>query len=96
MKNTILVNGKRMNFRAFDNGGTSFDRYTLAFRGFRADGRLYYPYLGCSENPFHPQGCGVYGESKEFLKGKHLGKRIAFEDLPSDVQKAALQYFEKD
>ena len=80
IKNTIIVNGKRKVCRIFDTGpdGT-FDRYTIAFKGYRVNGYgMVYHYLASSDNPFHPQGFGMHLESREFLKGKHLGKRIAF------------------
>ena len=48
---------------------------------------MVYPYLASGPNPFHPQGFGLHCESSTFLTGKHLGKRIAFEALPSDVKK---------
>ena len=87
MKNTIQHNGKRLVCRIFDNGGQSIDRYTVAFRGYRVPGYgMVYPYLASSSHPFHPQGFGQHGESREFLTGKHLGKRVAFDTLPVDVQ----------
>lgn len=92
MKNTILVNGKRKVCRIFDNGGATADRYTVAFKGYRVerDGMVY-PYLACNENPFSPLGFGQHGESRDFLTGKHLGKRVAFDLLPDQVQKFILQ-----
>lgn len=36
----------------FDNGGTTFDRYTIITK----DGEMF----GASQNPFHPQGFGQY------------------------------------
>ena len=91
MKNTSMVNGKRKVCRIFDNGGLSFDRYTIAFKGFRYNGRMVYPYFAASEKPFHPQGLGQYGESTLFLTGKHLGKRVDFADIPEQVKKLILQ-----
>ena len=52
---------------------------------------MVYPYLAASEHPFHPQGFGQHGESKESLTGRHLGKRITFDECPPDVQKFILQ-----
>lgn len=53
--------------RCYDNGGTdtpggSIDRYTVLFTGLRT--RIY-PYLAMNAYPFHPQGFGQHGESKE-------------------------------
>lgn len=93
MKNTILVpNRGRLVCRIFDNP-EAFDRYTVAFKAVRNKSRnnLFYPYLAASENPFHPQGFGQRGESREFLTGRHLGKRVAFDDVPADVQKFILR-----
>lgn len=93
IKNTILVNGKRKVCRIFDTGPNgAFDRYTVAFKGYRVTGcGMIYPYLASSDNPFHPQGFGQHGESSDFLTGKHLGKRVSFESLPEQVQEFILQ-----
>lgn len=93
VKNTILVNGKRKVCRIFDIGpDKAVDRYTVAFKGYRVEGcGMVYPYIASSDNPFHPQGFGQHGESKEFIAGKQLGKRVSFESLPLDVQKFILQ-----
>ena len=93
IKNTILVKGKRKVCRIFDIGpDAAFDRYTIAFKGYRVTGYgMVYPYLTSSENPFHALGFGQHGESKEFLTGKHLGKRISFEALPGEVKTFILQ-----
>lgn len=103
IKNTILVNGKRKVCRIWDNQGETLDRYTIAFKGYKLkykrnlsrkalddyyatrDTGLIYPYLGCNTAPF--QGIGYHGESREFLTGKHLGRRASFESLPVDVQR---------
>ena len=88
IKSTIMVGGKRKVCRIFDTGsGGVFDRYTIAFKGYRVKGYgMVYPYLACSNNPFHPQGYGMHEESKEFVTGKHLGERVPFGALPADVQ----------
>lgn len=87
LRNTVTFDGKRYVCRIFDNGGETLDRYTIAFRGYRDfSGRITYPYIAASERPFAPQGFGQHGESDEYLRGKHLGKRIAFKDCPPDVQ----------
>ena len=88
IKSTIMVGGKRKVCRVFDTGSDGvFDRYTIAFKGYRVEGHgMVYPYLASSTNPFHPQGFGQHGESKGFLTGKHLGKRVRFDSLPTDVQ----------
>lgn len=91
--NTIMVNGKRKVCRIFDTGPDgAVDRYTIAFKGWRLPRfGMTYPYLAASAQPFHPQGFGQHGESRHFLTGRHLGKRIRFEDLPEQVQRFVLQ-----
>lgn len=92
IKNTITVNGKRRVCRIFDSGPDgAFDRYTIALKGYRVGYGMVYPYLASSNNPFHPQGFGQHCESREFLKGKHLGKRISFDVLPEQVKQFILQ-----
>jgi hypothetical protein len=51
---------------------------------------MVYPYLASSDAPYHPQGFGQHGESKEFLKGKHLGKRVRYDDLPEQTKQFIL------
>jgi hypothetical protein len=63
-----------------------FDKYTIAFKAVRHNHTTYYPYLACSENPTHPQGFGQHNESRIFLTGKQLGKRVSFDSLPPAVQ----------
>ena len=92
MKNTIIVNGRRKTCRIYDYGDTVADRYTVALRGYRVAGYgMVYPFLAAGPQPFHPQGFGQHGESREFLKGRHLGKRVTFESVPADVQRFILQ-----
>lgn len=88
IRNTILVDGKRKVCRIYDTGPDGpCDRYTIAFKGFRVAGHgMVYPYLAANGSPFHPGGFGQYGESKSFLKGRHLGKRVSFDALPDDVK----------
>jgi len=74
--------------KIYDNGGKSWDRYTVVY--VHRDNRTPYTYsktvfsgydgVCMSENPTHPQGCGSYQEGIE--PGLHLGKRILFKDLP--------------
>ena len=92
MKNTIMVNGKRKVCRIFDSGENFADRYTIAFKGYRVSGYgMVYPYLASGGTPFHPMGFGQHGESKYFLTGKHLGKRVEFDSLPDQVKTFILE-----
>jgi hypothetical protein len=62
----------------YDNGGESFDRYTI----FTPDGSVY----GMSENA---SGFNMYiGDSTEIEKGSHLGKRL--KSVPKSIQKAVM------
>jgi hypothetical protein len=75
-----------MNIRCYDNGGKTFDRYTVIYMDERErDGT--YGARGMSANPFHPQGFGQYCSA---MLGRHLGKRIAFDALPSDCQRLVM------
>jgi hypothetical protein len=76
------------NIAVYDNGGKTADRYTVIFMDEPDLGGGYegcYSSLGMSADPFHPQGFCQHGPAKP---GRHLGRRIAFEDLPADCQKA--------
>ena len=75
------------NVRIYDNGGKTFDRYTVVFmdRPEKASGT--FEAFCMSACPFHPQG---FGQHASAMTGRHLGKLIAFEDLPNDCQQAAL------
>ncbi len=76
----------------YDNGGETFDRFTVYFKGrgtLERDGtRLC---LGMSEHPFHPQG---FGQHASGCPGRHNGKKITFEQLPTDCQKLVLREVE--
>lgn len=77
----------------FDNGGESFDRYTLIEGETNEYGRVLW-YIGSSENPCHPQGFWQHGElsaahcinDKGRFDLSHLGKRVPFSSLPAAVQ----------
>ena len=96
MKGNEKIKGQPI--RVYDNGGKTCDRYTVVFMnradwGFtpeyiRTTGCDFYPCLGMSGAPFHPQG---FGQHSDCVLGKHLGKRIPFVELPEDCQKAVQQ-----
>jgi hypothetical protein len=48
----------------FDNGGKTFDRYTVIYTHveFNHRGEPWLGYRGMSEHPFDPQGFGIYSE----------------------------------
>ena len=91
--NSLIPNGIPKYIRCYDAGEEVGDRYTIVFTGNFKDrkGRCYY--LGCSENPFHPQGIGQHGESDTMIDQpsyKHLGKKVKFETLPEKVKIAVM------
>jgi hypothetical protein len=78
----------------YDNGGKTFDRYTVVYDlverpaiPTRKEKALYFC-VGMSKQPFHPQGFGQHSSAN---LGRHLGKRIKFEQLPLDCQKLVKQ-----
>lgn len=79
--------------RCFDNGGKTWDRYTVFpprwAKGYKEDGRLWCC-IASDEHPFHPQG---FGQHTGGIPGPHLGKRVHWDKLPVDVQRFATQSF---
>ena len=69
----------------YDNGGRTFDRFTVLIRPttgpFRKKGE--WECLGLSLYPEHPQGFSQWGTA---LQGPHLGQEIFFEELPENVR----------
>jgi len=102
----LLPGGIPKWIRVYDNGGKTFDRYTVIYSHAQSFGNKgWTPYIGMSANPFHPQGFGQHGEYRngEFVEGMKagqwppkigrkgwLGKRIKFEDLPTDCQRLVM------
>ena len=82
--------------RCYDNGGRTFDRFTILparwVRGWsrRVPGGLLWDAIASSAAPFHPQG---FGQHVEAMAGPHLGARVPFETLPADVRRFARQSF---
>lgn len=91
MKQSVKRYGTEL--RVYDNGGKTFDRYTIIPPRYAKDSRerngMWFA-IGASENPFHPQGFGMHVAAEP---GTHLGKRIHWDSLPVDVQKFARQTF---
>tara|TARA_R110002153_G_scaffold1655_1_gene8512 strand:+ start:835 stop:1101 length:267 start_codon:yes stop_codon:yes gene_type:complete len=74
-----------------DNGGATFDRYTLSF--ISEDGEDSFMY-GASENPFHPQGFGMYvgdGCFPDTDENPTIGLPVCRYSLPEQVQKLIAQ-----
>ena len=97
----------KVKYRIYDNGGKTYDRYTLRVltkpQVFSTDpetikhllwkyGKFFNVMFGFSEEPFHPQGFGQYcGEYETQRSYKHLGKLVKLESLPDQAQKYVRQ-----
>lgn len=79
---TEIINGQRI--RCHDNGGETIDRYTVVYLNQPEHQVNTFTCLAMNAAPFHPQG---FGQHSSAMLGRHLGKRIAFTDLPADCQK---------
>lgn len=86
MKTIERINNKR--FKVYDYGSKVFDRYTVVYLDEPEYERGTFSGRSMSEYPFSPQG---FGCSCVVKPGPHLGRRIAFKDLPTDVQKCISQ-----
>lgn len=74
-----------------DSGEKVFDRYMVLYEPENG----VFPYVGMSENPFHPQGFGQHGEmpTRYSVWGTN-DKVIEFETLPINCQALVLQDLE--
>jgi hypothetical protein len=63
--------------RVYDNGGTTWDRFTVFYKRHPWDVLKFHEYVGMSADPFH--GFGQHGTG---MLGRHNGKTINFSDLP--------------
>ena len=101
----LMPGGIPRYIRCYDNGGRSFARFTVVFTGkYKKDGGEFI-HLSMSPHPFHPQGFGQHGFSQTHIDlignswagpaiGRThpvLGKRIPFEELPTDCQALVLR-----
>lgn len=89
-QNALIPNGTPRYVRCYDNGGATFDRFTVVFTGrYRHKTLGSQLYVGMSENPYSPCGFGQHGESIDSIDTpsySHLGKKIAFDALPDDCK----------
>ncbi len=94
-RENLLPNGIPKHVRVYDNGGISYDRYTVVFSGnWNAKQSGYTLVLAMSCDPYFPLGfCQL-----DYVRGEvdrprysHLGKKIDFYNLPEDCRKAVLE-----
>jgi hypothetical protein len=89
----------------YDSGAKWADRYCVVYGAplwsedyarlnaeVNRDPRLV-PARSMSENPFHPQGVGLFCE---VIRGPHLGRKIKWADLPEKCKQCAIQDGEPD
>jgi hypothetical protein len=76
------------NVRVYDLGEDAevIDRYTVVRLDWEETRDGLKTCFGMSEHPTHPQGFGQHGAA---MPGRHLGKLIAFSELPEECQRAA-------
>lgn len=72
-----------MNVKCYDNGGKTADRYTVIYFDY-PERNGSFAAVAMSAQPFHPQG---FGQHCTAMPGRHLGRHIAFEELPEDCQR---------
>jgi hypothetical protein len=77
-----------MKIKVYDNGGKTWDRFTVVYLDCPENSPNTFAAVAMNERPFHPQG---FGQHCSAMPGRHLGKRIRFEDLPEDCQKLVLR-----
>jgi hypothetical protein len=96
--NALMPSGIPRYIRCYDNNGESADRYTIVYTG-NYKRISVCEFVGCSEDPFHPLGVGLHGESDQridYPSYSHLGKKVKFEDLPSKVQQLVISNYKEN
>lgn len=68
----------------YDNGGETMDRYTIVFNTYHNWQETLRECLALSNDPNSPQGFSQWSSCQV---GKHLGKKLKFEQLPEHIQK---------
>lgn len=68
----------------YDDPG-AFDRYTIVLteKYIKHDGNTYHTMIGLSENPSHLLGVSQFSEGQI---GKHLGKKLNWNNLSKSIQ----------
>lgn len=81
----------------YDNGGKTFDRYTVFYKPSEAVDYAYgyIGYRGMSEDPYSPSGFGIYGEMKAHevaaYRNSIYRESAKWSDLPEQVKKSVRQ-----
>lgn len=71
--------------RIYDNGGETLDRFTVIYTD-EPEGLGMFSARAMSENPYTG-----FGQMCTASIGKHLGNRIAFDDLPEPCKRVMIQ-----
>lgn len=74
----------------YDNQGETFDRITIVFNNeklSKQNGRYLYEAIGASET-----GTGFFQHTRA-IKGKHLGRKVQFQNLTKELQNKLREYF---
>jgi hypothetical protein len=79
-----------MNIKIYDNGGKTTDRYTVLFLDDSYKDHIGQTIYDCLNMNSIPDGVYGFRQHSEAIDGDHLGKRIAFKDLPKKVQTSIL------
>lgn len=74
-----------MNVRIYDDPRT-IDRFTVVYLDHPERAGLFAA-RAMSDHPFHPLG---FCQCTQAKPGRHLGRRIAFDDLPADCQRVII------
>lgn len=81
----------KKNIAIYDNFGETYDRVTIIFNDTKRNTihGVEYDALGCSET-----GAGFFMHTTA-MKGSHLGKKVEFSDLHSELQTSLTNYFKQ-
>ena len=91
---SLMPEGAPKLVRCYDNGGETFDRFTVSYtraNNFGLTGRTVG--VGMSEYPYSPQGFGQhfdYDSPIDRPSYGHLGRKIQFSALPPDCQRVVM------
>ena len=97
-KENLLPAGSPRYVRIYDNGGKTYDRYTVVFtrpEKFGMKGQTIF--VGMSHDPFYPQGFCQHGALDKPIDRPsygHIGKKIGFDALPEDCRKVVINDYQ--